>query len=332
MHRYGGNGGLFTGETSLLSILIIFLFTGLTFFSSGCMEKEMRDAVIKLNWQNDMEFAGIYVAKEEGFYEDNGINLQILELNNATDDPIAALFSGADFAVTDSSKIATSKYSGNVTILYDIFQKSPSVFLSMKSSGIKTPKDMEGKRIAIKNDIWYSIFFLMMNAAGANISRCTLVNVSEVYGDAYDMTPFYNGSVDVWSGYIGSETVEAQMNGYEINIIRPEEYVTQSIAGLIIAKKETVSKEPSFVRDFIKATLEGWEYALSNRNDTAHIVSLYNGMTVEYNLYAITDMTPYIYTGLQPLGYVSEKNINAFYNAQNVSCDSGINMSFLEDK
>ena len=106
---------------------------------------------LQLLWKHQFEFAGFYMAKEKGFYKDLGLDVNFKEykLNSNIAQDVAS--GKADFSVGYSGIILDKINGVNIKLLNAIYQSSPHVLVSLKSSGIKSIEDFKGKKISMTN-------------------------------------------------------------------------------------------------------------------------------------------------------------------------------------
>jgi len=102
--------------------LILLLFPSLLF----AQEK----VVLQLKWFHQFQFAGFYAAKEKGFYQEAGFDVEIRERDIKTNSTSDVLEGRADFGVSDSSIMVNRLNGKPVVIASTIFQTSPLIFMS----------------------------------------------------------------------------------------------------------------------------------------------------------------------------------------------------------
>ena len=107
---------------------------------------------LQLKWHHQFQFAGYYAAQQQGFYRDEGLDVEIIE-GSKDKPPLQQVLSGqADYSIGDS-EILVSRITGKpVVALAAVFQHSPYVLLSLNESGIYRPEDLIGKRIMMSGD------------------------------------------------------------------------------------------------------------------------------------------------------------------------------------
>ncbi|MGA1197757.1 MAG: ABC transporter substrate-binding protein, partial [Candidatus Latescibacterota bacterium] len=129
---------------------IILLLT-CTFMACAQSNTDSNDQVeLILDWKSQMEHAGFFVAKTKGFYEEVGIDINILE---GTAAPTAArVFGNGTYKLGVASGAATVMARAQgipIVSLAVINQHSPVVVYALTEKNIKEPKDLIGKRIGV---------------------------------------------------------------------------------------------------------------------------------------------------------------------------------------
>ena len=124
----------------------LFLCVVLSFSLSG-LANAAEKVSLQLKWFHQFQFAGFYAAKAQGYYADEGLDVEIRPLDTQRT-VVAQVTSGeADYGVGDSAIVADYARGAPIVALAAIFQHSPLVFVSRSDSGIASPPDMVGKRI-----------------------------------------------------------------------------------------------------------------------------------------------------------------------------------------
>jgi NitT/TauT family transport system substrate-binding protein len=225
---------------------------------------------VRLKWLAQAQFAGFYVAKAKGFYEQAGLDLTINpggpNLNVET-----LVGSGNDtFGLaggTETVLFAREKGLPLVCIGVTV-QKTPFTYVTYKDSGIKTVKDFAGKKVAT----WFTgtqyTLYSMLASAGVKQSDLTIVPQSG------SMAPFVEKQFDVAAATYYNElnTLKEQGLGDKLQLIRPDDYgVTVQQDTLLVSEKYR-NEKPEQVQAFLNATVKGWKYALQNKKEAIDII------------------------------------------------------------
>ena len=103
--------------------------------------------VLQLKWLHQFQFAGYYAAKEKGFYSEFGLDVEIRQRDRQKNNIEQVISGEAEYGVSDSVLLLYKAKNEPVTIVAPIFQHSPGVILTLKSSGIDSPYKLNNKKL-----------------------------------------------------------------------------------------------------------------------------------------------------------------------------------------
>jgi len=256
---------------------------------------------LQLNWLNDPEFVGYYVAETKGFYDKQNLEVTIVEGGPGKPAREQVLNGAATFAITSFAEQRDMVVQQQPAVaLMAAFQIPPLVIFSLADSGIKRPADLQGKRVGTTTQYWKNILRQTLTAAGVDPSTVTEVDVKPE-----ELSKLYDGTVDAWLGYAQDEPIRAQTAGHSVATIFPAEYGIGGYEGLLIAHQNTVNKDSDMVRRFVAASYEGWRYALEHPDEAAQIVNTWaptNGL--EFQKLAVRALAPLVDTPQVPVGWI----------------------------
>lgn len=291
----------------------ILLFTLMLFL--GCEKKEEKIRFL-LDWTPNTNHTGLYVAKNKGYFKEEGLEVEILPSGN--DGVIEVLNGGgADFGVSFQPTL-TQLYSKidnlNIIAIAAVLQENTSGYLVNKKHGIKTPKDLVGKRYSGYNTpIDSTLIKELIKADGGNGDVIYLNSYSE------DIFKSLEGSVDLADAYLGWEGIEIKKNKLEktIGFFRLTDYDKNLnfYSPIIIGNKNYIFKNKEKTFKFIKALKKGYEYAAVHPNESAEILlkethGLNRELVIESQKYLST-----LYIKKVPYwGYMDEKVWKDFTN------------------
>ncbi|MEA1953052.1 MAG: ABC transporter substrate-binding protein [Campylobacterota bacterium] len=254
-------------------ILINFLLFTALFASSSLDKRSIEEVSLKevslekvslqLKWKYQFQFAGFIMAKEKGFYEDVGLDVKLLEMNNSVE-MLKELESGkTDFAISDSSLIFELMKGRQLLVMLAIFQQSPFVLMGLKDKSIISINDLQNKRIAINAN----------SNALTMLSMLHLHNISyEKISPVYTLDKMIDKKVDFISGYISNEPFIAKEMGLDITIFNPSDYGLESYGDILFTLKSTQERRPELVEKMYEASKKGWEYAFTHIDETVEMI------------------------------------------------------------
>ena len=281
-----------------MAFVIVLVLSGL------CAVAQASDAVtVRLKWFNQAQFAGFYVAQEKGEYKaaDLDVNIQ----PGGPDFPAVQMISGGNeqFGVTGADQILIARSKGvPVVALAVIYRRNPFVLFSLAKSGIKTPPDYIGKKVGVKIGGNEELIYRAV-LAKAKIDKSQLTEIPV----KFDMTPLLTGAIDVWPGYLINEVLAAKEKGFDVNIVYPSDYGIDLYADTLFTTEAMLKEKPDVVRNFVAATLKGWNTAIGAPEEAARITLKYGDkLTYEHELAMLKASVPLLKPDSKPVGYMDQ--------------------------
>ena len=127
-------------------IKILFL---MIFFFISLFAKPLEKVNLQLQWLDQFQFAGYYMAKEKGLYKDEGLSVNFLPYNKHANYTNVVLNQDATYAIGRSDVIVDKSKGAPIVLLSALFQSSPLVLVALDSSGIKSVNDFKYKCIVM---------------------------------------------------------------------------------------------------------------------------------------------------------------------------------------
>ena len=252
----------------------ILLFIFLVLFGATpplhAAENVLKKASFIPHWSPQAQFAGYYVAYEKGFYKKRGIDLTILQ--GGPDRPSSQFLTTGktDFATMWLSTAVRLAANGQEIInIAQIIQRSALMLVAKKSSNIKTPQDINGKKVSLWGEdfqIQPKAFFKRYNLDVKIIPQSFSVNL------------FLRGGVDVASAMWYNEyhtIINSGLNPDELTTFLFHEHGLNFPEDGIYTLEKTFKKDPALAGAFVKSSIEGWLYAFSHPEEALDIVLKY---------------------------------------------------------
>ncbi|MFG1603986.1 ABC transporter substrate-binding protein [Actinoplanes sp. NPDC049265] len=255
----------------------------------------------------------VYVAMEKGYFRDAGFEVEV-KPGIGTENNLKLLQSGAvDFAVVDITAALIAYGKGtfrDFTVVSAIQQRNLACFMALSGSGISTPKDLEGKRIAyIQGGIVKTLFDTYAKLAGVDATKVTWVQMQP-----QDLVKgLGSGSVDAATQFVvGKPQVEqvAQQKGQQAVVLPFSDQLVDLYGNGLGVSRKAITGDPDRVKRFNAAMLEGLRYALDHPDEAGLIYTKYQKTqpqpvaTAEMRL-----MVPYAKAGSAPVGRLDEQKI-----------------------
>ena len=247
--------------------------------STGGTGEDLTPVKLQLQWLTQAQFSGYYAALDQGYYEEQGLDVEIIP-SGGDIVPQDALAQGeVDYAVAWVPKVLGSIEQGaNITNVAQIFERSATLQVSFADAGIDSVEDLAGKNVGSWG--YGNEWELFAGLGEAGVTDFTLVT------QAFDMLGLLNGDIDAAQAMTYNEyaqlleTVDPDTG----ELYTPEDFSVidwndEGVAMLqdaVWADTERLESDPAYEETtvkFLTATLKGWAYARDNPQEAADIVT-----------------------------------------------------------
>lgn len=224
-------------------------------------QPELEKISLQLKWLHQFQFAGFYAAKIKGFYAEEGLDVTIKQRDLLANNIEQIINKESEYGIADSMLMLYQAKGAPVKIVSAIMQHSPQVFMTLSSTGIDSPYDLQNKNIAFyqrDTDGFPLLAMLHQNKIQVNTNRMVIKG---------DLEMLEKGQVDVYPGYLSNEPFYFYEKGIDINIIRPLNFGVDLYGDLIFTHNDEIKNHPDRVARFKRASIRGWYYALEHKDE-----------------------------------------------------------------
>lgn len=235
---------------------------------------EKTDVTVILDYVANTNHTGMYVALDQGYYDEAGLNVNIVEPTEGATATLVAVGKG-DFGISyqeDVTVALASKDALPIKAIAAIIQHNTSGFVTYADKDIHSPKDFEGKTYAG----WggpgeEAVLKAVMTQAGADPSKLNRI-ISD--GSGFETL---KDKVDIEWFFEGWDNVKCKLNDFPINYmeLRQLDERLDYYTPVIIANNDTLENRPELVKSFLAATEKGYQYAIENPDESAQILHKY---------------------------------------------------------
>jgi NitT/TauT family transport system substrate-binding protein len=245
----------------IVSLLAAALFGALAAFPAAAQPKDK--AILLLNWYVYSEHAPFFLGKERGYFDQEGIDLDIQEGRGSGVTVQAVAAGTANFGYADVPTMIKAAAKGAPVIAIGVaLQTSAMSVMGFADKNIKTPADIKGKIVAVTpgdsmSQIW-PLFLKKTNIGEGDFKQ--------VAGDAQTkLNAVINGQADLLLGYVMDQAIKLQdATKKQVYPIRFADYGVNLVSSGIIVNKETLAKNPDMVKRFMRAATKSLEEAAKN--------------------------------------------------------------------
>ncbi len=231
-------------------------------------EKELDKVKLQLKWVKQAQFAGYIMADTQGFYKDEGIEVEI-QPGGVGIDPIQNLISDdVDIAVAWTGNTLPAVTQGEKIVnIGQGMQRSGMRLMAKKTSGIEKPKDIKGKKIGVwpgGNELEPYAF---IEKQGYDKD-----NDVDIKSQDFNMNQLLNDEIDLASAMIYNEYYLPMNTGeYEesdFTVFDLEEEKAGMLQDALFVKQEYLEENKDLLVRFLRASIKGWDYAIKNQEQT----------------------------------------------------------------
>lgn len=243
------------------------VFSVLLFLVTSAVFAQRQKLVFSPHWLPQAQFAGFYVALDQGFYADAGLDVEIIHP--------AANVNALRFVLEGKADVVSLFL---VTALDAVFEGAPIVniaqfsqhsaimFVSMASSGITTLDDFRNKRVGVWLGGFHEVPQALLREKNIEVQWVPILSTVNLFllGGVDVLTVmWYNEYHQIYLCGVDLEEMNAFfLADYGFNV--PED-------GLYVLGK-TLEERPDELRAFVEATRKGWDYAAANRKYAVQLV------------------------------------------------------------
>ncbi|GMU40792.1 MAG: hypothetical protein AMXMBFR23_16580 [Chloroflexota bacterium] len=232
---------------------------------SDAASEALTPVTLMLNWTPNNHHAGIYLAQQNGWYREAGIELTIVEPAAAGADAVVAS-GGADFGISQAESILPARAAGaRVVSIATLLPHNDSSMMALASSGITRPRDFEGKTYGgYGGSLETELLARLVECDGGDPSLVKHVEV----GNIDYLAGMEQGRFDFVWVFEGWDALRArEVEGRDITSVAFIDHldcIPDWYTPAIIASEETLAERPDLVRAFLAATARGYDAAIAD--------------------------------------------------------------------
>jgi len=248
------------------------LLVGLLLIGWNSVALAADKVTLNLNWFYVGDHSPYFVATDKGWYKEAGLEVNIIPGKGSGDVVKKIDVGSAEFGIVDTGVLIVARAQGaKVKVVSMLFDKSPYCMWMWKDSGINSPKDLVGKKVAAPpGDAQRTIFPALAAANGFDPDKVTFVNIGaeakqsalaakqvDVVFDFYSGAPFYYKA-------FGQDKVKYMMFA---------DWGVDVYSNALVVTDKYAKENGNIIKRFVKASLRGWEFTLKNPEEAINIMA-----------------------------------------------------------
>lgn len=235
----------------------------LSLASFNAMAQAKEKVSLMLNWYLYSEHAPFFLGKERGYFEAEGIDLDIQEGRGSGPTIQAVAAKTVPFGYADVGTMMKIAAKGApVKAIGVALQKSPMSVMGLSEKNIKKPEDIKGKTVAVTpGDSMSQIWPLFLKKTGLKET-----DFKTVAGDGQTkLNAVINGQADLLLGYLMDQNIKIQdATKKPVTVIAFADYGINLVVSGIIANKELLAEKPDLAKRFMRAATKAFEESEKN--------------------------------------------------------------------
>ena len=218
---------------------------------TASVSEPLRAVTLLLGFRPDVQFAPFYVAQQEGFYADAGLEVTI-EHRQAPDVQRLVADGQAEFGVADATDVMIAR-TAEIPIRYvsTLYQSFPVALIGEAGTVPADPADLAGMRVGTPGPFgssWHALLALL-DAGGLTADDITV----REYPQFNQVDGLANGDVDLITGFRNNEPLQLEDRGMSVDLLTVDDIAPLPGPGMIVGD-ELLESDPELVRAFVEAT------------------------------------------------------------------------------
>ncbi|MPZ52438.1 MAG: transporter substrate-binding domain-containing protein [Acidimicrobiia bacterium] len=243
-----------------------------TVVEGGGASTALTPATFRLDWIITGEHTHFYAALEQGFFEEEGLDVEILEGGGSALALQQVANKDDDFGLAGFDALAASRAEGlPATMVANIFRRSPHVVLSLAETGIESPADLEGKTVGgAAGSSPTTMFNAFLEAADVDADAVEMVNL-----DAASYIPaLLEGRIDAFVGFAPSQyPILLASTPEPPNVLYYADSGVVTVSTGVVVHPDTIEERPEVVGGFVRAVQRGLQWTLDNQEEAVEMMT-----------------------------------------------------------
>jgi NitT/TauT family transport system substrate-binding protein len=270
-----------------------------------------RDVTMRLDWVFQGPNAGFMVAHEKGFYADAGLNVDIGPGKGSGSTAQLVASKATQFGFSDGYVVGNSVSKGlSIKTVAGIYRRNPTAIVVLADSGINTPKDLEGKSVALTpGSAQFQQWPAFAKGCGIDGDKVRVVSIDP----AGTPPALITGQVQAIGGFAQGQVPTVEIRGNKkVRVFYYADCGVNAVSNGIVVHTDLIKEDPALIKAFVAASLKGFLHARQHPDELVAAVKKFSPTVDE----AITQreaelswntwVTPN--TVGRPLGWMAEKD------------------------
>ncbi len=234
----------------------------------------LKPVTLTLDWLYQGASAGFLVAHEKGFYSDAGLDVTVVAGKGSGTTAQLVASKATPLGFSDGFVVGNSIAKGmTIKTVGTIYRRDPAAIMVLADSPIKTPKDLEGRSVAMTaGSAQFQQWPAFLKGAGVDGAKIQIVNI-----DPAGVGPaLVSGKVDAIGGYVFSYAPSIEIRAKkELRLFWFADSGVTVVSNGIIVHQDLIKSDPDLIRAFVPAAIKGFIYGRQHADEAVAAVQKY---------------------------------------------------------
>jgi NitT/TauT family transport system substrate-binding protein len=296
----------------------------------GAEPAELQPVTVQLKWVTQAQFAGYYAALDQGYYEEEGLDVTIRAGGPDIVPEQVVLGGQAEFGLNWlDNTLATRDQGGEIVNIAQVFARSGMTEITWADSGLEEITDLRGKKVGVWLGGNEHKLFAALTKNGIDPQQDV-----EIVAQPFDMNLFLNREVDAAAAMTYNELAQVleQENPdtgelytlEDLNVFLMSDLGTGALEDGVFVRSDWIQDEANqdIATRFLKASFKGWVYCRDNFEECLQIV-LENGPTLPegHQRWQLNEINKLIWPNELGIGVMDP---DGFENTAQIALDYGV--------
>jgi NitT/TauT family transport system substrate-binding protein len=234
----------------------------------------LRPVSMTLDWIYQGPNVGFMMASDKGYYRDAGLDVTVTSGKGSGTTAQLVASKASQFGFSDGYGVATGISKGlPIKTVGSVFRKNPAAMVVLADSGITSPKDLEGKTVAMTaGSGQFQQWPAFAKGAGIDATKVRMVNI-----DPAGVGPaLVNKKADAIGGYAQGYVPAIEIRAKkQVRIFWYADYGVSVVSNGIIVHNDLLKSDPALVRTFVTQSIRGFLYGRQHPDEAIATVKRY---------------------------------------------------------
>lgn len=233
-------------------------------------DKPLQKVKVVLDWTPNTNHTGLYVARDKGFFEEQGLDVEIIQPGQEGAEAMVAA-GNAEFGISYQESVTMARIAEVPLVsIAAVIQHNTSGFASPKEKGIDSPKKFEGMRYGGWGaPVEEAVIDALMREDGGDVGKVNIMSI----GDS-DFFAAVKRDIDFAWIYYAWTGVEAELRGEELNMVYLTDYSEKLdyYTPVLVTSEKLIGDNPELVGAFTAGAAAGYQFAIDNPEEAADVL------------------------------------------------------------